>query len=376
MDCTSRVRLLSNSKLGIRSSIEAFISSKITPDWQSCEEIYRSVSGAVTKEQFENMITGFASRGAVEIEKTESKEFVFNDGIDIRDYTGVNFNNDELREAPALPLNLKKEILFLYYYGSRMNYYKVLNLNAETGESFKRIQEQCGFYRMMIAGKHFEGLDIGSYKTKIEKVRGIIKTACQIEEIDIRKNYDTTLKLSINTDHPTNRNNSGNGRTAKTSAEEHFVLAMKYYHDNDLKKALNEIVIATHLNPDCMDYFELKNEVTEKLKNERTDALFNAFENNDNLLLNEDMLEKVISGIVELTESSSLAHLKLAKIALEKDMPAMAIQHAKEAVRKDPDLSKEAEELIVHAEKIMKDLHVNPYDKNIFNINNPSGRKK
>lgn len=249
-----------------------------------------------------------------------------------------------------------------------MNYYKVLNLNAETGESFKRIQEQCSFYRMMIAGKHFEGLDLGSYKNKIEKVRAIIKTACQIEEIDVRKNYDTTLKCPDKKDNASSRNHSGSEKNAKTSAEEHFVLAIKHYHDNDLKKALNEIVIATHLNPDCAEYFDLKKEVVEKLKNERTDALFNALENNDNILMNEDKLEKVISGIVELTESSPLAHLRLAKIALEKDMPSMAIQHAKEAVRKDPDLTKEAEELISQAEKIMKDLHINPYDRNIFNV--------
>ena len=377
MNCTSRVRLLSSSKLGIRSSIEAFISSKITADWQPCEELYRSISGAVSKEQFEDIIKGFVSRGAVEIDTAEIKELVFNDGLDIRDYTGINFNPDELREAPALPLNLKKEILYLYYYGGRMNYYKVLNLNAETGESFKRIQEHCSFYRMMTAGKHFEGLDLGSYKAKIEKVRGIIKNACQIEEIDLRKNYDMTLKTTERkADAVPAKNLSGSGRTAANSAEEHFVLAMKHYHDNDLKKALNEIVIATHLNPDCMDYFELKKEVTEKLKNERTDALFNAFENNDNLLLHEDKLEKVISGIVELTESSSLAHLRLAKIALEKDMPSMAIQHAKEAVRKDPDLAKEADLLISQAERKIKELNISPYDKNIFKINNPSDSKK
>lgn len=375
MDCSSKIRLLSSEKLDLRSSIEAFIASKITTDWRSCKEIFQSISGAVSKDQFENVVQQFIEKGAVEKESGRSTALEFNEGADFRDYTGINFNSDELKEAPELPVNFKKEILFLYYYGSNMNYYKVLNLNADTGESFQKISERCSFYRMMTAGRHFEGIELGTYRTKIEKVRTIIKTACQLEEIDIRKNYDTALKSTPKKpDAP-----ASTAKPAKKpleSAEEHFMLAIKFNHEKDFKKALNEIIIATHLNPDCMQYFDLKKELTEKLKNERTALLFKAFEDNDSLLLDETKLEKVISGIVELTESSPLAHLKLAKIALEKEMPEMAIQHAYEAVEKDPDLRNEVDNIIRMANIKMKEFHILPDDQKTYQIKKDPYRKK
>ncbi|HNW82695.1 MAG TPA: hypothetical protein PKG52_07370 [bacterium] len=375
MNCNSKIRLLSSEKLGIRSSIEAFIASKITVDWQPCKELFQAVSGAVSKDQFENTIEYFIEMEAVEKESGRSTVLEFNEGADFRDYTGINFNSDELKEAPELPINFKKEMLFLYYYGSNINYYKVLNLNAETGESFQKISEKCNFYRMITAGRHFEGIELGTYKTKIEKVRTIIKTACQIEEINAREDYDSSLKSQSKSDATISLEKPA--KTPLKSAEEHFILAIRYNHEKDLKKALNEVLIASQLNPECSDYLDLKKELTEKLKSERTSILFKALESNDSLLLDEAKLEKVISGIVELTESSPLAHLRLAKIALEKDMPEMAVQHAYEAVEKDPDLKNEVEDIIRMANRKMKELYMLPDEQKTYQINNKdSGRKK
>lgn len=373
MDCNSKIRLLSSEKLKIRSSVEAFIASKISADWTNCKEILEAVSGTVSKEYFEKIIEQFVETGAVEKEGGQANKIVFNNGFDVRDYTGIVFDQKELEEAPGLPLNLKKELLFLYYYGNSIDYYRILNISKEASSNNFSISEKCNRSRMMVAGKNYEGVELGSYKSKIEKVRAIIRKACQIEELDSRKEYDNELKRSASVGTSSNQKNTG---LNVNYAEKHFLLAVKHYHGKDIKRALEDILVAIHIDPKNEEYVDLKNELTEKLKNEQTTILFNAFENNDSLLLDEEKLEKVISGIVELTESSPLTHLKLAEIALEKDMPEMAIDHAHKAIQKDPDLKNKVEEIIRKANLQMKNLYLIPEDQKTFQINKNSGRKK
>lgn len=355
MTSINSIRTKCQELFGIKSSNEAFIASKITSSWISFEDLYKVVSGIMSRQEFEKTIISFIARGAVESDNSVSKKIEFNEGRDFRDYGTIKFDNSELSEAPQLPENLKKEILFLYYYGKNINYYKILNIPESYNAPQEKIAKRCNCYRQLFAGKNFEGIDLGNYFQKLTKAREIIRTASQIEDPDIRKKYDTFL-ISISRSRKTDEETK-KIKTSSDRASERFGIAMKLLYDKKIQQAYNEILIALHLDPDNKEYLDFKNEISEKLKEEKTNSLFNALEKNDMLLLDESKLENVIDNILELTENSPVTHLKLAQIALEKEMPEMAIQHAMEAVRKDSDMKNKVAEIVKKAEKQKYDLN-------------------
>ncbi|HQN72249.1 MAG TPA: hypothetical protein PLB16_02425 [bacterium] len=358
MSSIDRIRLKCQELFGIKSSNEAFLASKITSSWISFEDLYKVVSGIMSRQEFEKTIISFIARGAVESENLRPNKMEINEGRDFRDYGTIKFDNSELSEAPQLPENLKKEILFLYYYGKNINYYKILNIPESYKASQGKIVERCNCYRQLFAGKNFEGIDLGNYFQKLAKARETIRTASQIEDSDIRKKYDAFL---MTTSHVKNTSSDKKKekkiKTSTDRANERFLVAMKLLHEKDVQQAYNEILIALHLDPDNKEYLDFKNEISEKLKEEKTNSLFNALERNDMLLLDEAKLESVIDNILELTEDSPLTHLKLAELALEKEMPEMAIQHAMNAVRKDPDLKNKIAEILKKAENKKKEFN-------------------
>jgi tetratricopeptide (TPR) repeat protein len=193
---------------------------------------------------------------------------------------------------------------------------------------------------------------------KLSKAREAIRTACQIEDPDIRKKYDSLLmSVSPVKGIPQEKKKEEKIKTSADRANERFLTAMKLLHEKNVQQAYNEILIALHLDPDNKEYLDFKKEISEKLKEEKTTSLFSALEKNDMLLLDESKLESVIDNILELTEDSPLTHLKLAEIALEKEMPEMAIQHAMEAVRKDPDLKSKVSEIVKKADRKKKEFN-------------------
>ncbi|HQO92171.1 MAG TPA: hypothetical protein PLX56_07585, partial [bacterium] len=185
MTSINSIRTKCQELFGIKSSNEAFIASKITSSWISFEDLYKVVSGIMSRQEFEKTIISFIARGAVESDNSVSKKIEFNEGRDFRDYGTIKFDNSELSEAPQLPENLKKEILFLYYYGKNINYYKILNIPESYNAPQEKIAKRCNCYRQLFAGKNFEGIDLGNYFQKLTKAREIIRTASQIEDPDI-----------------------------------------------------------------------------------------------------------------------------------------------------------------------------------------------
>lgn len=357
MNVIGRVRLKCSDLFGIRSSNEAFLSTKITPEWIDVETLFKIVSSIMQRKEFESIINTFVARGAVESDNAGAKKIEVNEGRDFRDYGTIRFDNSELSDAPQLPENLKKEILFLCYYGKSINYYKVLNIPELYNAHQEKIKKRCDCYRKLFAGRNFEGIDIGNYGQKIVKAREVIKTACQIEEEDVRKKYDAFLITTTISSKTSAQKENSKIESATDKADKHFLLAMKLFHQKEIQKAYNEVLIALHLEPDNSDYISLRNELAEKQKEERTSSLFNALEKNDLLLLDEAKLEAVIDNILELTEDSPLTHLKLADLALEKEMPEMAIEHAMEAVRKDPDLKEKVSEIVRRAKNKKREFN-------------------
>ncbi|HSW60941.1 MAG TPA: hypothetical protein VLJ60_09090 [bacterium] len=358
MSSIGRIRIKCQELFGIKSSNEAFLASKITTSWSSVEDLFKIVSGIMHRPEFDKTIASFISRGAVESDDLTSKKIEVNEGRDFRNYGTIKFDPTELSEAPQLPENLKKEILFLYYYGKNINYYRILNIPELLNAPQEKIAKRCNCYRQLFAGKNFEGIDTGSYFQKLVKAREAIRTACQIEDPEIRKKYDAFLMTTSHAKSAAgDKKKEEKIKTSIDRANERFLVAMKLLHEKNVQQAYNEILIALHLDPENKEYLDFKNEISEKLKEEKTSTLFDALERNDLLLLDESKLESVIDNILELTEDSPLTHLKLAEIALEKEMPEMAIQHAMEAVRKDPDLKSKVAEVVQKAERKKREFN-------------------
>lgn len=353
-----RLRLKCRECFRVKSSNEAFLSSKITADWNETDDLYKIVSSVIPRPEFDAMISSFIKRGAIESESENLKKIEFNGGRDLRDYGTIKFDPVELRDAPELPENIKKEILFLYYYGKNINYYKVLNISELYNATDKKIAEKCGCYRKLMAGKNFEDIDMGGYSQKMAKVKEIIKAACKIEEEDIKKDYNTFLINVEKSLNPSTSKNDGRIETARNKAEKHFLIAMRFSHRKEFQSAYNEVLIALHLNPDNKNYIDLRNELTQKLREEKTSSLFNELEKNEFLLLDETKLEAIIDNILQLTEDSPLTHLKIAELALEKEMPEMAIQHAIQAVKKDPDLKSRVAKIVKKADMKKNEFNV------------------
>jgi len=361
----TKIKLLSSSKFSIRSSKEAFLASKINESWQSRDELFKAVSGVYSRKEFDMAIDSFIENGAVEENIKKKQKLYVNDGNNFRDYIQICFNNTELNEAPEIPENIKKEILFLYYYGKNLNYYRILNLSRIQNSTIDQINEKCRYYRSLFAGRNFEGINMFGYRKKLEKIRKLINDACQIIDPEIKEKYDALL-FSQKSEK---ENEKENIPSNEPTAEEHFVLAMKYNSDKEFKQSYSEILTALHMDPDNKEYISFKKELKTIINIKRSEDLFNTFKNDDSILLDEKKLEGLIDNILELNNGSSQSHLKLAKIARHKNMPEMTLKHLYQAIKLDPDLESEVAEIILLAKKEIKALGNDTNSDKTFQIN-------
>ena len=360
----TKIKLLSPSKFHIRSSKEAFLASKITEIWQSRDDVFTAVSGVFSRKEFDDAISNFIESGAVEENVNKRKKLVVNEGEDLRDYTQVCFKYAELEEAPELPLNLKKEILFLYYYGRNLDYYRMLNLEKSPDVTAERVDEKCRYYRSLFAGRNFENINMYSYRNKLQRVRKLIGDACMITSPEEKEKYDALLFSIKNNNAPATEGVRSQGETA----EKHFVLAMKLKSHNKIKQAHEEILIAVRMDPENKEYHDFELEIRSVLNERHSEELFDALQNNEFVLLDEKKLESLIDNILELNEGSAQSHLRLAKIAIEKGMPEMAIEHSYNAVKIDPDLKNEVKSIVSFARKTLQELGKSEIGPKTFEI--------
>jgi len=361
----TKIKLLSSSKFSIRSSKEAFLASKINESWQSRDDIFRAVSGVYSRKEFDLVIDSFIEIGAVEENVKKRPKLCVNDGKDFRDYSQICFNRTELNEAPEIPENIKKEMLFLYYYGKNMDYYRILNLNSLQNPTIEKINEKCRYYRSLFAGRNFEGINMLGYREKLEKIRKLINDAGQIIDPEMKKNYDMLFFLQKKEKAKAHEKMESNEQIA----EKHFALAMKYNSRKDLKQSYNEILIALHMNPDNEEYLSFKKELQALINTKKSEELFNTFKNDEFILFDEKKVQVLIDDILELNDDSAQSHLKLAKIASRKNMPEMVLKHSYEAVKLDPDLESEIAGIVLLAKKEMKELGNNINSDKTFKIN-------
>lgn len=361
----TKIKLLSPSNFLIRSSKEAFLASKIHESWQSRDEIFMSVSGVYSRKEFDTVIDSFIETGAVEENVKKKAKLCVNDGKDFRDYSQICFNKTEINEAPEIPENIKKEILFLYYYGKNMDYYRILNLNRRQNPTIRKINEKCRYYRSLFAGRNFEGLNLFGFRNKLQKVRKLINDACQLTDPEMKERYDMLLFSQDSN----KENKQEKIQSNKQIAEKHFVLAMKHNSEKDFRQSYNEISIALHMDPDNEEYLSFKNEIKALINTKTSEDLFNTFKNDEFILFDEKKVKSLIDNILELNDGSAHSHLKLAKIASQKNMPEMALSHSYQAIKLDPDLKSEAKKIISLAKKEVKELGLNIDCDKTFKIN-------
>lgn len=371
----TKVRLLSSSKFQISSSKEAFLASKITESWQSRDDIFKAVSGVFSRKEFDLSVQKFIDLGAIEENVNKKKKIIVNNGIDFRDYIQVCFNESELNEAPEIPDNIKKEILFLYYYGRSLDYYRMLNLEKSPKVTAERVMEKCRYYRSLFAGRNFDSINMYGYRKKLERVRKLINGACKITDPEEKERYDAMLfSISAKTRDDVAQNEI---QSSSQIADKHFVLAMKFSSQKQFKQAYGEVQLALQMEPENGEYIKFKRELKELLNEERSKQLFDTLENNEFILLDEEKLTTLIDDILELNDGSAQSHLKLAKIAIEKGMPEMALEHSYHAVKLDPDLKAEVAGIVSFAKRKIQELGKMADGTKTFEINkNDILRKK
>ncbi len=370
-----RVKVKNIDLMGVASSNEAFIASKITSQWQDAEEIYQTVKGFLKRDEFYAVINSFVEQGGVEkevLKKPDSEYFSLNGTEDLRDYGAIVFDQRELNDAPDLPLNLKKEILFLYYYGNSLNFYKVLNLSKGVNSTDAEISYACNRYRQLLAVKNFIDIELGTYTNKVEKVRKILRKSFQLEDTSTKLKYDMFLKSQTdengNKEHKIRKIEKTEKKSPEDIAMKHFFSAMKLFSEKEIEKAYNEIQIAIHLAPDNSEYKALKKEIDQAVEKEKINILIEAIEKDDSLIMDEKKLQKAVNKVLELTDSSPLMLIRIAESALEKEMPEMVIQYARKAADIDKDLEEKAETLIKKAEKLKKDFYIDQDEQKTFHI--------
>jgi hypothetical protein len=260
----------------------------------------------------------------------------------------------------------------LYYYGKNLDYYRILNLSRRQNPTIQQINEKCRYYRSLFAGRNFEDINMFGYKKKLEKVRKLINDACQITDLEMKEKYDLLLFSPMNRKENDKKKMQSNEETA----EKHFVLAMKYNSEKDLKQSYNEILIAIHMDPENEEYLSFKEEIKELMNEKRSEDLFNTFKNDEFDLLDEKKLEGLIDDILELNDDSAQSHLKLAKIAIQKNMPEMALEHSYQAVRLDPDLKSEVTDIIKFAKKRIEQMSGGRMEPKTYEINKSNVLRK
>ncbi|MGI6395559.1 MAG: hypothetical protein ACOX2F_12685 [bacterium] len=333
MKTESKIRVKNKELFQVRSSNDAFIASKVTENWSPVSELYRGVASVMSKSNFDAIIDAFVLQGAVELKSHAFTKMEVNNGKDFRNYGSIKFDKVELSEAPGLPKNLKKEILFLFYYGRSISYYRFFNIVEPNGATQEKIIERCNYYRQLFALRNFEDIELGNYRSKLTKIWEFIRISSQIEDPEIREKYDYMLSVASGSGNRESEDRvNSDTRSSADRASQRFASALNFLKADKIQQAYDEIQIAVYLDPDNEEFADFKNEIAGKLKEMRVSDLYKEFEKNDFLLLDESKLEKVIDNILELTDNSPLAHLKLAEIALEKEMPEMAMLHAGKAI--------------------------------------------
>jgi len=342
------------SNFMINSSESAFVLSRIGGGIK-IKELESIVSGMVSDERLIEIVYDLVEKGIVGHENQSSASKV---KVKVkRDYSSVKFNEREIDEYNDLSYDVKKEILYIYYYGKNLNYYRLLNIPSNAGA--KEVSEAYSLIEGIVNPATWEGLELGSYISKINIAFSIVKKASTLLDANSRKQYDEMVIYPANRKEKRLQDEERMKEKLKKSAlnaAEHKRTAVLHAEKGHFQKALNEIVLAMYYYPENGEYLKLKNEYKEKINNQRYEKFINILKKDQLITFDDRKLRAVLDKILSHSISKPDTYILLAEILFERKMAEMAINYANRAssLSKDSGINQKAGHIVIKSENFLK----------------------
>ncbi len=327
----------------LRSPEEAYVLSRLESGPMTLPELRETSLSHVSEKEFIEIINRYRDLNLINIKEVdEHKESIF-----FRHYKKGDFPEEELCETKKIPENIKKEILFLYHRGRDLDLYEILNISDPQTVSKEELNKRIDEIRSFFALSKFIGKNIGSFRKKVEFVNRLLEKLDMLKDDKKREAYNKYL-----TKKGTLKNKKSYEDDKKKVANEHHSRALKLLSKNRVHDALEEIEIATYMDPENNEFKELEKRLKNSLKNLKIKKLYKFLRENENILFDEKKLSETIDEILSLSSDKNKAHLKIAEIMLEKEIPEMSIEHIKKISKN----SINSEELKIIAKKCREQI--------------------
>jgi len=355
-DLSNKIRISDRDDIysKIDSSEMAFLVSRIDESWIRISDLVDLCSGMIPEEKVIQIISVMKESGIIQFkQKMETVE-------EFRDYGPVRFQDRYLHEDNDLPLAVKKEILFLSFYGKNLDCYSILGLSlsaslSEVSDNYKKLYD-------IINPEQYKDMMLGSYTSRIEKAFTFVKKSEVLLTEAGRKKYDEEFFNSsssseeaeskqINKENrpPTEEEKQELAKLKK--AEKHFLAAKTFSYDTDYASALKEIVLSLYFDPSNKEYGELKKHLKRNLREQKIQNLFYRLENDESIYFDERNVVKMVDEIIALAKLSPSIYLRIAEIMIDKRMIDIAISLSEEAMKISPESADEAKKLILRSKE-------------------------
>lgn len=314
----------------------------------SIGDLILSMSSIADRDMVLNKIHYFAAIGLIEIvpqavRKTISPSKGMTNEKPFRDYAGHPFKEEDLSETNDLSLSMKQEILFLCYYGPKLDHYKILGVPQDA--SAETIRKTHLALTELLAPKRFEGKTLGSYGPKLELARRIVAQTEILRDPKKRERYDAILTSA----------SSKKSETAQASAHAAKALLLSQSENpDDIKNALQEINAAIVLDPQDPDLKNIRQKLEKIHKKNRLEKQLFRLDQADVELFEGERLKKEVAFALDLGDHTADIYLQVADIMKRKGLLLMAKKLARQSVEKDPSFEQRANALIAKVDQILK----------------------
>ncbi|HSA34312.1 MAG TPA: hypothetical protein P5077_11355 [bacterium] len=260
-----------------------------------------------------------------------------------RDYGKYAFKEEELSEPNDLSVGMKQEILFLCYYGPKLDHYQTLGIPRDA--SAETIRKAHVALTGLLDAKRFQGKSLGSYGPKLELARRIVAQTEMLRDPKKRERYDALLSVS----------SSKNSETMQASDHAAKALALSQSEDpDDIKLALDEINAAIVLSPQDVDLKNIRQKLEKIHKKNRLEKQLFRLDQADVELFEGERLKKEVAFALDLGDHTADIYLQVADIMKRKGLLLMAKKLARQSVEKDPSFEQRAHALIAKVDQILK----------------------
>lgn len=317
----------------------------------SIGDLILSMSSIADRDMVLNKIHYFAAIGLIEIvpqaiRRTISPSKGMKAETAFRDYEKYPFKEEELSEPNDLSPALKQEILFLCYYGPKLDHYRILGIPQDA--STETIRKAHVALTELLDAKRFEGKMLGSYGPKLELARRIVTQTDILRDPKKRERYDALLASSPS---------SSSKRSDAAQASDHAAKALSLSQSedpDDIKSALEEINAAIVLAPQDPDLKNIRQKLEKIHKKNRLEKQLFRLDQADVELFEGERLKKEVAFALDLGDHTADIYLQVADIMKRKGLLLMAKKLARQSVEKDRSFEQRANALIAKVDQILK----------------------